>query len=151
MKMSFTTECQNTYGIYTFYAYVGYPKTNLPINEGANYLRSCEKVLCCFDTGANHTSISKRLYTTLNLPIHNCDIHIQSINTHTVSDELLAGICLPNNFVIASIPVCVVDFGVNPVELNIGMDIISLGTLSLYHKENNPILSFSVDSRHHGQ
>ena len=146
MKMSFSIECIDTYGLATFYAHIGIPKPNLQILDGAKYLQSCERVLCCFDTGANQTAISKSISDKLQLPTKESNIHIQSINSHTASEEKWAGICLPNNFVIASIPVTVVDLGLNPIELNIGMDIISLGQLALFRKDGKLTLSFSVDS-----
>lgn len=142
--MSFSVECENLYGLAVFHAYIGNPTPNIPIEQSVEIFKMCQQVLCCFDTGANTTSISTRLLKKIHLPKFNSSVKIVSINATAYSDQYLAGICFPNNFVIASVPVSVVEFGDNPIDLNVGMDIIALGNFSLEKKNGKMILHFEV-------
>lgn len=142
--MSFEVKCEDSYGLPVFPAYIGTPMPMLSITENANRLMKSKSVLCTFDTGANITSIGSTLFKKITLPRYGSDVRLVSPNADKMVEQYLASICLPNNFVIAQIPICVVDFGDNPIELNIGMDIIRHGDFSLTHRGEDTFLSFSV-------
>lgn len=149
MVYSFTVECEDYYGLATTYAYVGPHHEGVSMNNNCIRLKSLPKLRCCFDTGANHTTMSSNLAYDLGiLP----DRQSAKIATPLSAGKLAkyhVDICLPGDIVlvdwiIGGIP-HIDSVQNNPViDLLIGMDIIGLGDFALTHRNGKSLLSFRI-------
>lgn len=116
--------------------------TNTVTVHGEN---SCDNFVALWDTGATTTCISKGVASKLSLmPTGECGIQHASGSSQT--NTYLVSITLPNDVKINNIMVCEADLDCQGIGVLIGMDIITMGDLSVTNHNGNTMFSFQVPS-----
>lgn len=102
------------------------------------------KINGVWDTGASTTAISEELVTKLNLP----PISITQVNTAngtTLATRHVVDLYLPNRVVIQNLVVTSAKLAA-PIQILIGMDVITKGDFSISNHNNKTTLSFRMPS-----
>ena len=105
------------------------------------------KILAIWDTGATGSVITKKVASELGL-VQSGFTQVSTANGIAVQKTYTVDIKLPNNTMVSGVVVTEVDALSGGMDGLIGMDIISLGDLSITNFEGNTCMSFRVPSSH---
>lgn len=120
-------------------------------NKLINDIKAKAGEKCCqakaqWDTGASGTCISEELVSKLELIPTGKQI-IQTPSGSLDVNTYIIDIMLPNNLTITDVMVCGTKIGNQGIQMLIGMDVISLGDLSVSNYNGKTVFSFRIPSK----
>lgn len=111
---------------------------------GSNFQMDKYKITGVWDTGASNTAISEEIVKKLQLPTVSMS-RVNTANGITVVTQHVIDLFLPNKVVIKNLLVTSARL-TEPVQILIGMDVISKGDFSVSNFNNKTTVSFRIPS-----
>lgn len=139
--MSFHIKCQYRDDVLITYAYVDICAPNISTKENCKRLERNRKLACLFDTGAGATFVDRNLLKSINAEPLPYAKQFRTGKGLMLSELYKVDICLPNHTLLQNTIVHATDTELGVI---IGMDIISQGKLSIYHKKSEGYIRFDI-------
>ncbi len=139
--MEFDIKCKNQDKVLVTYGYVASCLPSLSDTETIMRLTNKPKITCVFDTGSSISYIEKSILNAICAEPLPSRCEVITLNGKIIKQQYRVDICLPNNMLVRNQIVCPMDTNFGMI---IGMDIIETGTLTLYHRNTDDYIRFSL-------